>query len=85
MGMTLSGITHCLLQTRLTWVFEMKIDIYRVWVHTGGYIESLGNKDPKPDRNNERRYSRFFCEFCSLVVTQNLQADLGYRSFILRS
>lgn len=66
----------CMLQKRVTRVLEIKIDTYRLWVHTDSYTEGLGKKDPKPDRNNERKYSRSFCEFCSLIVTQNLPCRL---------
>lgn len=40
-----------MLQTRLTRILEIKIEIYRLWVHAGSYARSLGNKDPEPDKN----------------------------------
>lgn len=50
----------CMLQKRVTRFLEIKIDTYRLWVHADSYTQGLGNKDPKPDRNNERKYSNLF-------------------------
>lgn len=72
----------CMLQTRLTWILDMKIDIYRLWVHADVYIDCLGNKDPNHNKNTERKWSRLF--WWILFSYCHTEFTLGHQSVLFQ-